>query len=190
MRIGTKPQPTHAADVTETLSDLVYRNRLAGRGTAAAPVERTTEPVRRKQFRAGRGLFWFIATIIIALGLFLTWQQAVVPWLSNTQDHWNYGASRVTQLDADVGHGGLEHFVAEYYAGAIVVIEIPFATPGKAQVYTLSGMVLDSTDSPVILLGTAKDMHTGRIDLTVTVKGTNFQTVLYNTGIGFSETAP
>jgi hypothetical protein len=102
------------------------------------------------------------------------------------QAQWQYGSSRITQMDANVGHGGECHFIAEYYKGAIVVIEIPFTNVSATRTYTINGIATDGS-TPVVLLSTTKDSQTGRLDLVVSVEGTNFQTVLYNTGSAFSE---
>ena len=163
----------------------VFRTSRA-RQVSYDPADRNTEPVVQHRRRPGKRTFVVISSVLILLGTFLFWQQTVVPWWVSMQDQWNYGSSRITQLDANVGHGGESHFIAEYANGSIVVIEISYTNPNDTHIYTLSGM--ESSDiHPVILLGVAKDVQTGRSDLTIQVEGTNYQTVLYNTGTAFSQ---
>lgn len=147
-----------------------------------------TEPVTRHR-ASGKPFFLMAVGVLTVFGVLLFWQQVVMPWWTGLQNQWNYGSARITQLDADVGHGGLSHFIAQYSKGEIVVIELSYANPNNYRVYTLSGM-LSSQAKPVVLLSTAKDVHTGRIDLVIDVQGSGFQTVLYNTGLAFSEAAP
>lgn len=193
MRLGTKAKPPASADVTETLSDLMYRNRLnvMRRGDVNVPLTRTTEPVKLPVRRRNRSrpIFFVVAGVLVVIGSMVFWQQTVVPWWTGLQNQWNYGSAHITQLDADVGHGGMSHFIAEYSKGEIVIIEISYANPTNNHIYTLNGM-LSSEAKPVILLSTAKDVHSGRIDLVIDVQGSGFQTVLYNTGAAFSEKEP
>lgn len=142
------------------------------------------QPIERP--RGHRTLTVFITTLIIGLCLLTLWVSIVVPWWQGIQDQWHYGSSRITQMDANVGHGGACHFITEYYKGAIVVIEIPYANTNATHTYIIPGIAADGS-APVILLNTKKDSSTGRLDLVVQVAGTNFATVLYNTGSAFSE---
>ncbi|HEU5376153.1 MAG TPA: hypothetical protein VFV38_11980 [Ktedonobacteraceae bacterium] len=151
--------------------------------------ERTTEPMLPKRRRSSKPFFFMAAGVVVVFGTMLFWQQAVVPWWIGVQNQWNYGTAHITQLDADVGHGGMSHFIAEYTKGEIVIIELSYANPNNYHIYTMNGM-LSSQEKPVVMLSTARDTHTGRIDLIIDVQGRGFQTVLYNTGSTFSETAP
>ncbi|HEU5383642.1 MAG TPA: hypothetical protein VFV38_50220 [Ktedonobacteraceae bacterium] len=151
------------------------------------PTDRTTEPVvQPKTHRLRKPTLFVIAVTLALLSLFLMWQQAVAPWWASMQDQWHYGSSRITQMDANVGHNGESHFIAQYYKGAIVIIEIPYASTNNTHTYTIPGISTDGS-TPVVLLSTTKDGSTGRLDLVVQVAGTNFETILYNTGSAFSE---
>src|SRR5579885_3272588 len=81
----------------------------------------------------------FLVGMALCLILFLFGRQLVIPFVSATYDQWHYGDARLTQLDADVGHGGTSHFIASYYHGHIVVIELLLSHPQENQVYLLSG---------------------------------------------------
>jgi hypothetical protein len=145
------------------------------------------EPVVTRPRRlSGKRTGFVVAGILVILGLLLFWQQTVTPWWTSVQDQWNYGTARVTQMDADVGHGGTSHFLAEYYNNEIVVIEMSLTNPNDFHTYTLTGMV-SATDTPVILLSLADVNHDGRPDLVIQVKGSSFTTTLYNNGTTFTE---
>lgn len=90
-------------------------------------------------------------------------------------------------MDADVGHGGVSHFLATYSKGEIVIIEIPLAHPNNDHIYTLTGFI-GTSGIPVILLSVADRKHNGKPDVLIQVEGTSFTTVLYNTGTAFSQT--
>jgi hypothetical protein len=75
------------------------------------PDYRITRPVVRRRFRPGKRIRGVVGIILMLFGTFLFWQQVVTPWM---QDQWNDDSSRVTQLNANVGHGDEEHFIAEY----------------------------------------------------------------------------
>src|SRR5258708_3881974 len=102
-----------------------------------------TEPVTRPR-RTGKHTRLILVAVtgaLVVLGVFLFFQQAVVPWWNGVQDHWNYGSTPVTQLDADVGHGGTSHFIAEYYRGEIIIIELSLSNPNSLHTYAFTGMV-------------------------------------------------
>ncbi|HLI68705.1 MAG TPA: hypothetical protein VKV19_03005 [Ktedonobacteraceae bacterium] len=83
----------------------------------------TTEPVKRRRV-SSKPFFLMAAGVLVVFGTMLFWQQVVTPWWTGLQNQWNYGSAHITQLDADVGHGGMSHFIAEYTNGEIVVIEL------------------------------------------------------------------
>ena len=185
-----KTRTSHQPDANETLSDLVYRNRrtFLGHTTPShqpAPVERVTEPVITTRHRT-RPWVGILAGMLLTLALWIGLQQGVIPAFSWMNDQWHYGDNRITQLDANVGHGGVSHFVAEYYHGSIVVIELSLTHPNTYHVYTLTGMI-GATNTPLVKLSIQDVNHDGKPDLIVQVQGTTFDMILYNTGTAFSE---
>jgi hypothetical protein len=150
-------------------------------------VERHTEPpVRpapRRRLRHGVVALVLVG-VLVALGCIIIWQQAVIPAFQGLQDQWHYGDSHLTQMDANVGHGGVSHFLAEYYQGAIVVVEIPEKNFKNANIYTLTNMIGASSDT-VILLSTEPGKIPGKPDLLIQVQGSSISIVLYNTGTAF-----
>ena len=147
----------------------------------------TNRPVRRRRFHKGQRGLMVLAGMLVLLGGYLLVQMAVIPAYDNLTDQWNYGDARITQMDADVGHGGVSHFLAEYYKGNILLIEISLSNPSNAHIYTLSGMMEHGTNTPVILLSVEDSHHDGKPNLLIQVEGTNFATVLYNTGTAFEQ---
>jgi hypothetical protein len=149
-------------------------------------IRNTSDDLAIKRPRSIKPWAILITLTIIALSFLIIWTTVVTPWWSSVQDQWQYGSSRITQIDANVGHDGESHFIAEYYRGAIVVIEIPYANTNDTHTYTIPGIAGDGSN-PVVLLSTTKDTQTGRLDLVVSVAGTNFETVLFNTGSAFNQ---
>lgn len=119
-------------------------------------VRNTVDDPAIKRPRHGRLWAILITTMIITLSIIVGWNAVVIPWWAGVQDQWQYGNSRITQMDANVGHGGECHFIAEHYKGAIVVIEIPFSNVSATHTYTIPGIAGDGS-TPVILLSTIKD---------------------------------
>ena len=142
---------------------------------------------RRRRSPRGKPILAVLFAALLLLGGVLFWQQAVTPTWSNLQDQWHYGDSHVTQMDADVGHGGMSHFLAEYYQGNIVVIEISLSNPNNTHVYTIAGVWNSESRTPVIQLALQDSTHNGKPDLRISVEGTNFATVLYNNGTAFQQ---
>jgi len=99
------------------------------------------------------------------------------------QTHWHYGDNHISVLDADVGHGGVSHFLTVDWQGKIVVIEM---TPSyQAQVYPIGSYVISSRHT-VILLSVTDVNSDGKTDVLVRVAGENGALVLLNNGHGFS----
>ena len=154
------------------------------RDTDAQPVIRTTDDlaINRPKHTKGWVAFWLAAFGTLALLLFIC--NVVLPWWQGIQDHWQYGSARITQFDANVGHGGTSHFVAEYYHQQVLVIEMPQADLHNYHVYVLTGISTD-TDTLVVQLATERNAD-GRLDLIVTVQGMSLGWRLHNTGSAFT----
>jgi hypothetical protein len=105
--------------------------------------------------------------------------------MTSVSDQWHYGDARITQLDADVGHGGISRFIAEATNGAIVVLEMPLSNIAQTRYYAMTGIV--ATGTPVVRLAIIDVNRDGEPDLVISVEGTNVQLVLYNTGNAFKD---
>lgn len=126
----------------------------------------------------------FFIGMTLCLMLFLFGQRVVIPFVTTTYDQWHYGDARLTQLDADVGHGGTSHFIASYYHGKIVVIEILVSHPQDNQVYVLSGFS-DLPTAPALTLSVQDINGDHKPDLIIKIEGTALQAVLFNNGKTF-----
>ncbi len=177
MAVSRQPVPPRAGRRPQ--ADVASQTIIYSRNT-------TDDVVIKRPRQSPKALTIILSAMVVTIGVVVFWAHTVVPWWSSVQTQWQYGSSRITQLDANVGHGGECHFLAEYYNGAIIVIEIPYANTNASHVYTIPGITGDGV-TPVVLLTTTKDSQTGRRDLVVSVAGTSFETVLYNTGSAFSQ---
>jgi hypothetical protein len=135
-------------------------------------------------------LYWkhLVAGMCLMLGFYLLMTQLVLPFVISTQEHWNYGYSRVSVYDLNVGHGGVSHFVAQYYKNQIVVIEMPIDHPEQSKIYAVSETVAGDTSQHVVTLTTAyvsRHAVQGKPDLIASVSGFAVPVVLYNTGDSF-----
>ncbi len=146
-----------------------------------------SEHLPRRRFRRllSKPMGFMLLGVLIVVALMAVVQKGLLPAWGWSQDQWHYGDARITQMDADVGHGGMSHFIATYSKGDIVIIEIPLDHPNPYHVYTLTGMV-STSGTPVILLSVQDVNHDGKPDLIVQTEGGDMSWVLYNTGTTFS----
>lgn len=165
------------------------RNQPPAAPPQALGAPRDTEPGRKRRKLLSRPMGFLLLGIAIVVSFLIIWNQFIMPAWSWSQDQWHYGDSRITQLDANVGHGGESHFIATFSHGDVVIIEISISKPTENHIYTLTGFY-GETSTPVIDLSVQDVNHDGKPDLVVQVEGTTFETVLYNTGSAFSKDQP
>lgn len=123
---------------------------------------------------------------LLLIGLYTGYQQWVAPAWNNMQAQWHTGDGRIAQLDANVGHGGISHFLAQYYNGHIVVIEMPLSNPTHVQTYTILALMQNVGHTQDLTLTVQDVNHDGRLDLVIQEGNSSAAIVLYNTGTGFS----
>lgn len=153
----------------------------------------TQEEVYTQDLPKRQGLlatYWkhIVAGMCITLGFYLLMASLVIPFIVNTQQQWNYGYSRVTVYDMDVGHKGMSHFIAQYYRDQIVIIEMPIDHPDQSKIYAVYESVKGDDSQHIVTLTTAyisRRAVQGKPDLVVSVSGFSVPVVLYNTGEGF-----
>jgi hypothetical protein len=138
--------------------------------------------------RMFRGIFahWYFLGLgaLAFIGVFTGIQKLVIPALNNLQDQWHYGDSRIVQLDANVGHGGMSHFLAQWYHRRILVIEIPANNPHAIHTYSLEPLTTNGEGT--IKLIVEDENHDGRPDLVIQIDDNPMAIILYNTGTAFT----
>ncbi|HLG64742.1 MAG TPA: hypothetical protein VKY19_22570 [Ktedonosporobacter sp.] len=183
---GRSPVPPHAnrPRVSQALPDQQQSSHSCQR-VRQTEDHNTTTPAPQSPFMLQQHP-WdsFLVGMLLCLILFLVGQQVVLPFVTATADQWHYGDAQLSQLDADVGHGGMSHLIANYYHGYIVVIEILLSHPQDNRVYVLSGF-RDLPTPPVLTLGVQDLNGDGKPDLLIKIEGTALQAVLFNAGKTF-----
>jgi hypothetical protein len=89
-----------------------------------APYGRGEQRAKELQ-RAGKHPILYIGIFLVILVAFLAAYTLIPPALQKWSDDRTYGFPRTFQTDANVGHGGVEHFIALNNHGTIEVLEIP-----------------------------------------------------------------
>ena len=186
--------PTTATDVDidEEGEDVYTRppTRTSARRYDLAPIrhgrgERQTDELPSQ----GKHPLFYIGICLMILVVFLTAYTLIPPALQKWSDDRTYGFPRTYQTDANVGHGGMEHFIALNTHGTIEVLEIP-NDPGKTNqphlyiIMHLSGQGADLVPAPLSFPDVSQD---GKPDMQVTVyDGTNPSIwILFNNGTIF-----
>ena len=146
-----------------------------------------TEPLRIRHSPhflvfVGIGMLCFLA-------LYILWNAFVIPWWQNVEDQWQYGTSRITRIEADVGHGGKSTFLAFVLNRQVIIIEAPGQSMEHSKYYRTGTLTGDFSQPPAISLSIA-DVDGIRDCLIVHVEGMSGSIVLYNTGTGFQMTPP
>jgi hypothetical protein len=147
--------------------------------------ERRTEGLQR----AGKHPIFYIGIFLMILVVFLTAYTLIPPALQKWSDDRTYGFPRTFQTDANVGHGGVEHFIALNNHGTIEVLEIPtnpspMSQPRLYIIVRLSNQGADLVPATVSFPDVNGD---GKPDLQVTVLNSANPSVwiLFNNGTTF-----
>jgi hypothetical protein len=160
---------------------------------AVQPIDADEQEVVTQELSKQQGLlasYWkyLVAGMCLMFGFYLLMTQLILPFVSNTQQQWNYGSSRITEYDLNVGHGGISHFVAQYYHKQVVIIEMPVDRPEQSKIYAVSETIAEDSSQHIITLSIAyvrRNPIAGKPDLVVSVSGFALPVVLYNTGDSF-----
>jgi hypothetical protein len=126
--------------------------------------------------------------MLLMLALYWIGTAIIVPWVTETLDHWDTGSARLAHYRLDVGHHGTGDFFTAYLHGEAVVIEFPGGDATQARTYIIP--VTDGNDpTPRIITLEVKSLNPngkpGKPDLVVEVEGIASAFPLYNTGTAF-----
>ncbi len=147
--------------------------------------ERRTEELQRP----GKHPLFYIGICLVILVVFLTAYTLIPPALQKWHDDSTYGYPRTFQTDANVGHGGTEHFLALNNHGTIEVVEIP-TDPSKTnqpRLYIIVRLTNQGADLVTATLSFPDINGDGKPDIQVTVvDGSNPSVwILFNNGTTF-----
>ena len=183
------PTTEHYVEIDEEGEEVSTRPpiRTSARRYDIAPYargERRAEELPRQ----GKHPLFYIGIFLMILVVFLTASTFIPPALQKWHDESVYGYPRTYQTDADVGHGGVEHFIVLNNKGTIEVLEIP-ADPTKNQphLYIIVRFSSQGADLVPATVSFPDVNGDGKPDLQVTVyNGTNPSIwILFNNGTTF-----
>jgi hypothetical protein len=147
--------------------------------------EQRTEKIARP----GTHPLFYMGMFLVILVLFLTASTIIPPAFQKWSDDRTYGYPRTFQTDANVGHGGMEHFIALNNHGTIEVLEIPaYPSPtNQTRLYIIVRLTNQGADLVPATVSFPDINGDGKPDMQVTVvDGSNPSVwVLFNNGATF-----
>ena len=153
--------------------------------TPYAHRERRTEELPRQ----GKHPLFYIGISMLVMLAFLTAYILIPPALQKWNDDRTFGYPRTFQTDANVGHGGMEHFLALNNHGTIEVVEIPTnpSPTNQPRLYLIVHLSNLGADLIPATLSFPDVNQDGKPDLQVTVlDGANPSIwILFNNGTTF-----
>lgn len=140
------------------------------------------------QSRRRPHLLVYVGVSLLFLALFITaWTYIPELWQHHLDD-MTYGYPRIYQTDANVGHGGVSHFIVLNRHGTIEVVELP-QDPGKntPRLYLITSFANGGADLIPATVSFYDLTGDGRLDMIVTVYNGANPTIyqLYNDGTKF-----
>lgn len=155
---------------------------------APLPAPRRRRPLRRLAGWLLRGTLahWLPlgCGVLLMIGGYAGVENWLLPALGNLSDQWHLGDGRIVQLDADVGHGGTSHFLAQWYHGSILVMEMAENNPHVMHAYKLTPFTREQGTITLKAFDVNRD---DKPDLIVQVAGDPAALVLYNNGTAFQQ---
>src|SRR6266568_660796 len=147
--------------------------------------ERRTEELPRQV----KHPMFYIGICLVIVVVFLTAYTLIPPALQKWHDDSIYGYPRTFQTDANVGHGGTEHFLALNNRGTVEVVEIPSnpSPTNQPRLYIVTHFADQGADLVPATLSFPDVNGDGKPDMQVTVyNGTNpSEYFLFNNGATF-----
>ncbi len=132
---------------------------------------------------------FYIGICLVILVVFLTAYTLIPPALQKWHDDSMYGYPRTFQTDANVGHGGMEHFITLNNHGTIEVLEIPsYPSPtNQSRLYIIVRLSSQGADLVPATVSFPDVNGDGKPDMQVTVlDGSNPSVwILFNNGTTF-----
>jgi hypothetical protein len=188
----TAPAAHAYVDIDEEGGEVYTRppSRTSARRYDLTPIrhgrgERRTDELPRQ----GKHPMFYVGICLVIVVVFLTAYTLIPPALQKWSDDRAYGYPRTFQTDANVGHGGVEHFLALNNHGTIEVLEIPtnpspLSQPRLYIIVRLSSLGADLVPATLSFPDVNGD---GRPDIQVTVlDGSNPSVwILFNNGTTF-----
>ncbi len=165
-------------------------NRTSARRYDLAPYRHSRGERRTEELpRQGKHPLFYIGICLVIMVLFLTAYTLIPPAFQKWSDDRVYGYPRTFQTDANVGHGGMEHFLALNNRGTIEVLEIPsYPSPtNQTRLYIIVRLTNQGADLVPATLSFPDINGDGKPDMQVTVlDGSNPSVwVLFNNGTSF-----
>lgn len=151
--------------------------------TIQQPTAVQEEPKPRRRYHP---LLWVgIVFLLILVGVTLA--TYVPPAIQNWRDTMAYGFPRTTQLYANVGHGGVSHFIGLNDEGKIEVIELP-ANPQKQKpsLIVIAAFTGPNASQYPVTLQLVDLNRNGKPDIIVISNSIEY--MLYNNGSTFTTT--
>jgi hypothetical protein len=147
--------------------------------------ERRTEELTRQ----GKHPLFYIGICLVIMVAFLSAYTLIPQAYQKWQDERIYGYPRTSQTDANVGHGGTEHFLALNNHGTIEVVEIPgYPSPAnQTRLYIIVRLTSQGADLVPATLSFPDINGDGKPDMQVEVlDGSNPSLwILFNNGTTF-----
>jgi len=158
--------------------------RASLRGQQTQP-QRKHKPVKKTV----RRLHWLFYAGCGALASLTLWALGSVAfsWLQVQHDNALYGYPRTYQVDANVDHAGISHFISENLNGDIIVLELHPSNLAATKVYQGPVFAGPGADDYIATLS-FKDLGNGKLDMIIAVNNQRF--VLINDGTGFRPSTP
>lgn len=133
------------------------------------PSERRKTEQLPRTWRLHPLVFVGLALLIAILGWVVF--TSVATWVTNAENHWQYGYPRTAQYDVVVGHQDSvahpSHFIALNYDGQVEVIEFPGGDVSHARIYTGVALVGPNANLVPVTLAFRDVNGDGKLDMII-----------------------